>query len=163
MSDWYQTGDDLTYCEAIGETLVPETPMPCPEDGCNGTLRRKWSKRFKQYFYGCTNYPPCRGAIGCHPDGRMLGIPANQETRDARQRAHAAFDRLWKGGDMRRAEAYALAADMMGVDEMHIAELDKDQCEKLISTVEKFHARNPAHKRRSSKRRHYVLEIKSGG
>lgn len=47
------------------------------------------------YFWSCTAFR-CDGTHGAHADGRPLGTPADKETKEARIRAHAAFDRLWR-------------------------------------------------------------------
>lgn len=114
--------------------LVPEQPMPCPEPGCPGTLRRKWSPANRQWFYGCTRWADfgCHGAIGCHADGRPLGKPADQATRKSRREAHEAFDELWQEGWMSRSDAYAWVSKAMGIDEAHMAEMTKEQCARVV-------------------------------
>jgi ssDNA-binding Zn-finger/Zn-ribbon topoisomerase 1 len=84
-------------------------------------------------FYGCNRFPQCRATHGAHPDGRPLGIPANKETKQARIRAHDAFDRLWKGGRMTRAQAYGWMQRAMDLskDEAHIGRFSIEQCEAL--------------------------------
>jgi len=62
--------------------------------------------------------------------GEPLGFPADAETRQARIRAHAAFDKLWKGGKMNRHQAYKRLRVSMGIrkDECHIGKFTKEQC-----------------------------------
>lgn len=118
--------------------------LTCPEAGCNGHLVLRAS-RFGP-FYGCTRYPACRAAHGAHPDGRPLGIPADKATKDARIRAHAAFDPLWRvdglrGRDKRRARgrAYRWLARQLGYDEayqLHIGEASIDQCARVVEACE---------------------------
>jgi polyhydroxyalkanoate synthesis regulator phasin len=83
------------------------------------------------------------GRVGAHADGRPLGRPANKETREARRRAHDAFDQLWKSGQMNRSEAYSLAAKLLNRsrESMHIALLDKEQCEELATKAARFLAK----------------------
>lgn len=52
---------------------------------------------------------------------------SDRETHNARKAAHAAFDKLWKGGDMTRSDAYALLAPELGLTtrECHMATMDK--------------------------------------
>ena len=117
--------------------LAPEEPLPCPEPGCGGTLRRRESRH--GLFYGCDKWPVtrCKGSIGCHPDGRPLGIPADAETRNMRQVAHVFFDRLWTRWPTSRKEAYELMQRRMGMtEELHIANLQIPQLERLIDLVQ---------------------------
>ena len=83
----------------------------------------------------------CRGCdahVGCHegtstPFGRL----ANAELRRARQRAHEAFDPLWKGREMSRRAAYAWLAAALKIDETncHIGMFDVADCERVVSAV----------------------------
>ena len=88
-------------------------------------------------FYGCVRYPKCGSTHGAHDNGDPLGIPGNKETKLARNRAHAAFDPIWKEGHMGRRQAYAWMQWRMGLteDEAHVAKFDVGLCEKLIQTV----------------------------
>ncbi len=52
-------------CEGYPEcqnTKTITTGIKCPEEGCNGELTEKRTKRGK-IFYSCTNYPKCKFAI----------------------------------------------------------------------------------------------------
>ncbi|MDB5885978.1 MAG: hypothetical protein JWR74_2149 [Polaromonas sp.] len=97
-------------------------------------------------FWSCA---PCRAYVGCHKagayttiggnkvisDGTLaLGRLANAELRRAKQAAHAAFDPCWQGGGVPRRRAYAWLAEQMGlkVADMHIGELDVEQCERVV-------------------------------
>jgi ssDNA-binding Zn-finger/Zn-ribbon topoisomerase 1 len=118
---------------------VTETPTPCPEEGCDGTLRRKWSTKYENWFYGCDRYPECRGAAGCHADGSLLGIPANAETKEERIRTHHLFDQLWKTKKLfSRSGCYAHFAKRMGRSTLHIGELNRDECLQLQALVLTF-------------------------
>lgn len=108
----------------------------CPD--CGGNMVLRYSKRFDRLFYGCGRWPECNATHGAHPDGEPLGIPANQETKNARIRAHAAFDGLWKGTRlMRRAQAYSWMQEAMEMtpDEAHIGRFTKEECERLVEKV----------------------------
>jgi hypothetical protein len=93
-------------------------------------------------FWHCAN---CNAWVGCHPRSRKhnqdgtepLGRLANAELRKWKQAAHAAFDPLWKSGDMTRTEAYAWLADALGVSvaNMHIGMLDVDGCHAVIAAI----------------------------
>lgn len=110
----------------------------CPDCGARMVLRtaRRGSLAGKP-FYGCSNYPRCTATHGAHPDGRPLGIPGDRATKDARMRAHAAFDTLWKGGEMPRGDAYRWMQGALGMtaDEAHIGRFDVATCERLIAAV----------------------------
>lgn len=94
------------------------------------------NSRFGQ-FYGCTTFPICKGTHGAHPDGRPMGIPADKETRDARVKAHAAFDTLWKTNLMKRTDAYRWVRKAMDLpaDKAHISMFSKAQCALLCALI----------------------------
>lgn len=110
---------------------------PCPS--CGGTSKELvdgsviYPHRpdlFHKAFWRC---PDCeKSYVGCHPDTTVpMGTLADEETRKARGAAHAAFDRLWKkedGGFMKRKEAYAWLAEVMGLEPKvcHISWFDAD-------------------------------------
>ena len=49
------------------ETTLPiPTGVSCPEDGCNGELVKRYSRRGKP-FYGCSRYPNCKFALWDEP------------------------------------------------------------------------------------------------
>lgn len=118
------------------KALAPERAMPCPELECDGTLRRRWSRKHGRWFYGCDRFPRCRAGVGCHDDGRPLGTPADRETRRARKRAHDAFDALWREGHLTRGEAYAWLANKFGLTEVHIGEMTRGECERVVKLSE---------------------------
>lgn len=49
-------------------------------------------------------------------------------------KAHEAFDEIWKGGAMRRTQAYAWLANMLDIEpsKCHIGMFDESQCEAVI-------------------------------
>ncbi|NPV03511.1 MAG: type I DNA topoisomerase [Syntrophaceae bacterium] len=47
-------------------TMPFSTGVPCPEEGCTGTLAEKRTKKGKS-FYGCTRYPQCQYATWDRP------------------------------------------------------------------------------------------------
>lgn len=78
---------------------------------------------------------PCEAWVGCHKGTpRPLGRLANKALREAKVRAHAAFDPLWKAGTMDRSAAYAWLADQLGIDrkDCHIGMFDLDQCSRVV-------------------------------
>lgn len=116
--------------------------LRCGECGSSMVLRNsKFGK-----FYGCTAFPNCRGTHGAHPDGTPLGVPANKETKEARIRAHAAFDAVWKARQknfnlsrtVARGECYAWLAVAMRMrkEDCHIARFDVATCARVIEVCE---------------------------
>ena len=86
----------------------------------------------------CSRYPTCDAYVGCHKDGdgkRPLGRLADKALRQAKMRAHAAFDPLWKELGLRRRKAYAKLADALGipVDDCHIDMFDEAMCAKVVA------------------------------
>lgn len=55
----------------------------------------------------------------------------------ARERAHAAFDQLWKSGMMTRDAAYAWLCSVMKLSprEAHIGRMHPEQCDRLVKAV----------------------------
>jgi ssDNA-binding Zn-finger/Zn-ribbon topoisomerase 1 len=107
--------------------------LTCPDCGALMILRpSKYG-----LFYGCRNFPACKGTHGAHPDGRPLGVPADRATKEARIRAHAAFDAIWEPGKIsgrkrRRGRAYTWLAKRMGCQEVHMGEMTIEECERVV-------------------------------
>ncbi len=87
---------------------------------------------------------PCDAYVGCHKnsDAVPLGRLANNKLRAWKQWAHAAFDPLWKSGDLERREAYSWLASQMGiaVENCHIGMFDEAQCEHVVQIVKRRNA-----------------------
>lgn len=86
---------------------------------------------YGKYFYLCR---PCDAYVGCHPETKnALGRVANFELRRAKNRAHAAFDPIWKSGRMKRGQAYLWLSESLGIhkSECHIGMFDVDMCKKV--------------------------------
>lgn len=107
-------------------------------------------------MYVCGNYPECDAYVGVHKGTQEpLGRLANAELRQAKVRAHKAFDPLWQSAsalydlpddeDERRqalrrirsrarTRAYAWLAEQLGteVEHTHIGWFDVDQCYRTI-------------------------------
>lgn len=100
---------------------------------------------------------PCYAWVGCHKGTtKPLGRPATQPIREARKKAHAAFDPIWQsiwkelnqlhseklgrpapayyGKGPARKSIYAwLAGEMdIPVEECHISWFDVDDCQRVI-------------------------------
>ena len=85
---------------------------------------------------------PCDAYVGTHensPKHAPLGRLANAELRSARLEAHAAFDPIWRDGEMTRSEAYQWAADVLGLpkERTHIGMFDVPECKRLIDAVQR--------------------------
>lgn len=101
---------------------------------------------FAKKFWLCA---PCDAYVGCHPpagrkgkggvgDGSVpLGRLANAELRRAKQAAHAAFDPLWRSGEMSRSEAYAWLASALGIsgENCHIGMFGVEGCRAVIAAM----------------------------
>jgi len=101
---------------------------------CTGT---RYGLRWDCPVEGCT--------VMCW--GGATSTPADQETRDARRAAHAAFDPLWQGrrAPMSRSEAYRWLAYVLGCnqEQAHIGHLDADMARRVAAeaTVAARHQR----------------------
>jgi hypothetical protein len=82
-------------------------------------------------------FPACKGSHGADTNGKPLGIPADRATKQARIRAHAAFDAWWKAFGIRRKNAYLELRRYMRlrIEDCHIAMFDAAQCERVIRFV----------------------------
>ena len=116
--------------------MVPRTQflvkLICPECGKLMVLREgKYS-----LFYGC-DYPYCKATHTAHPDGRPLGIPADNETRGWRVKAHLAFDTALKRCSLSRNQAYRSLARTMGMSrsECHIGRFGIEECKRVIKIL----------------------------
>ena len=108
----------------------------CPGCGSDMILRKG---RFG-LFYGCSTYPECEEMHGAHQaNGKPLGIPADKETREARVKAHKAFDAFWKEKHWTRNEAYKWLWHVLEIEasEGHIGMLTKSQCAVVIREAKK--------------------------
>ena len=90
---------------------------------------------FSKWFYQCA---PCNAYVGCHQTGNgksPLGRLANAELRKAKSDAHAAFDPLWRSGNMSRHQAYKFLAREMGIppSSAHIGLFDVAQCKRVVN------------------------------
>ncbi len=53
-------------CKNIWSAKPSSTGVPCPEEGCQGILIKKQSKKGRE-FYSCSQYPQCRFAMWDEP------------------------------------------------------------------------------------------------
>ena len=103
-----------------------------------------------KWFYRCD---PCDAHVGCHgTTTRPLGRLANAELRLAKQYAHAAFDRLWRGKmaqdgctqKQARTAGYRWLIEQLGIParDCHIGHMDVAMCRRVVDVCEPFHAEN---------------------
>lgn len=112
-----------SYCQKDAQLLTGREVYPHRRD------------LYAKLFWVCS---PCKAMVGCHPGTeKPLGRLADAALRAAKQKAHAAFDPLWKEGTMKRGDAYAWLADAMGLarGRAHIGEFDLDQCRRVVEAV----------------------------
>lgn len=82
---------------------------------------------------------PCEAWVGCHRGTTIpLGRLANAALREAKQRAHAAFDPIWLGErnrKMARGIMYHWLARELGisVEDCHIGAFDLETCDRVVS------------------------------
>jgi len=88
---------------------------------------------------------PCNAYVGVHKNNQEyipLGRLANAELRSWKEKAHSAFDPMWKAKIRRdgcskskaRKAGYKWLADQLGIkaSDCHIGEFDIDSCKKVI-------------------------------
>ncbi len=97
-------------------------------------------RRHEQHglFWGCDSYVACGTSHGAHADGAPLGLPADQETKAWRMKAHVAFDPLWQTGKLSRHDAYTWLCLVMEKtsEEGHIGRFTLEECKLLIEKIE---------------------------
>lgn len=94
-------------------------------------------------FWRCD---PCDSHVGVHKPNRRhgftgiepLGRLANAELRRAKMKAHAAFDPIWKSGEMTRRDAYSWLARELGISvaNCHVGMFDVDACLAVVTACE---------------------------
>lgn len=104
--------------------------------------RRAGSRLGNRSYWLCS---PCNAYVGCHPGtDRALGRLANSELRAWKQRAHRAFDPLWRRGPMRRKDAYYWLSRRLGIPlrECHIGEFDVALCKLTVTECDRYGRRD---------------------
>jgi hypothetical protein len=119
----------------------------CPYCGGLATLFRSSAQ-----FYGGHDYGPlwacvaCQAWVGCHKGTETpLGRLADKDLRQAKRRAHAAFDPLWRTGMMSRGSAYAFLATQLDIGRSvcHIGYFDIATCERVVQICSGLAERGP--------------------
>ena len=113
---------------------IPLPRVICADCGADMALR---DSRYGK-FWGCTNFPDCRGTHGAHPNGEPLGKPATAEVKQLRIAAHEAFDATWQG-TRKRTTAYQWLARKMKLyhGQCHIGRFDAEKCRQVIEICKK--------------------------
>lgn len=90
------------------------------------------------YCYHCTECGAVVGTHKEHPDEAM-GILADREMCEMRQKSHKMFDNLWKTRE-ERTQMYQKLANELGIpfEECHFAYFDKEQLRKIDSILVKL-------------------------
>lgn len=89
------------------------------------------------FIYLCTN-EACKASVGVHKGTtHPLGTLADQVTKNARKKAHAVFDPIWKNQANKgkaRVEAYAWLAEQLDIERWrcHISWFDVSYCNKVV-------------------------------
>lgn len=94
---------------------------------------------FKLKFYMCT---PCKAYVGVHKGtDSPKGSLADAATREARKRAHAAFDPLWINAKLNRGKtrrnAYKWLSSVLNIpaEKTHTGMFDVAMCNKVVEAV----------------------------
>ena len=127
----------VNVMSAIQATVLPEPVKPaepiCPNCGAPLVLKES---RFGP-FYGCSRWRKtgCKGSAKANADGSMVGVPVDDETKEARRAAWEAFDQLWKGGRMTRQAANGWLAEKMKMRVVLFGLLSAKECREVIDLV----------------------------
>lgn len=114
--------------------------MECPDCGSEMVLKEtnkmKYGNGKPRKFYGCSRFPKCRAAHGAHPDGKPLGHPADNETKQARVRLHNTLEKYF--GDFRkdgkaRKDTYGWLKQFAPKE--HVGEMTLDEIEKTEALI----------------------------
>lgn len=121
-SDWLKRPDK---CHSCGSERIICTENKIIYGSNYGDWPLIW------YCYECTSL------VSCHPNTTIpMGYMATQKVRQARRRAHKAFDPIHrKYKIMSRTQAYKWLSSMMNIprEKCHISMLNEEQCEQVIS------------------------------
>ncbi len=121
-------------------------PVPTEHDACGGGdvelvgNEKIYGRPFGEWpwAYRCTK---CGAYVGLHPFTAIpLGTLADAATREARTRAKAAFNPLWRSKSMRRSEAYEWLAGKLGIalPQCHIGWFDIVMCHRVLEVCREW-------------------------
>lgn len=110
---------------------------------CNGSNVRKTSNAEiygREFGNGmCFLCDDCNSYVGCHPDGRSLGILSNYEMREKKKQCHALFDPIWKSKKVKRGDLYETLSTLLKIEkkECHFGWFDIDLLDQSIEVMSK--------------------------
>jgi hypothetical protein len=116
--------------------------VQCPYCGRDAELvsdKEVYERSYGRRVWLCR---PCNAYVGCHQGtNEALGTLANQELREARMKAHMAFDKWWKEDKVPRTATYAYLAGALGIriKECHIGMFDLETCQQVADICEVLH------------------------
>ena len=117
--------------------------VECADCGAPMKLREtdkyKYGNGKPRKFYGCSRFPDCKGTHGAHPDGKPLGIPADVETKVARNNLHKVMEAIWGNPQKGKRPMYQWLKE--NAPKEHIGEMTLDEIEKteaLLRLVTRF-------------------------
>ena len=107
-------------------------------------LYRSRPDLYDKKFFRCEDHTDYY--VGCHADGKPLGVLANKEHRRLKTLCHEIFDPFWatmptsRGRHLARLEAYSrLSGDMeISADETHFGMFTEDQCKKAYEIIQSW-------------------------
>lgn len=124
-------------------TANQQLSIPCPYCGGSAVFCASSAHIYRGTDYGAVyDCRLCDAFVGVHRGStNPKGTPANRATREARKRAHAAFDLHWRESrQMSRSQAYArLAQDMaLAPEECHIGMFNEEQCDRVVAVCRQW-------------------------
>jgi len=113
-------------------------PNPCPDCG-KRLLLTKFGDKGCGYACEDRNRTGCRGNAGCHPNGKPLGKPIDQEGRHLRVILHSLIDPYWlntRAQVPKRNAIYEFFRKKMKLSVFHVSILTKDQLKWAIKIAQ---------------------------
>ena len=110
---------------------------------CHSSAIRKTSnKEVYGVEYGngmCYLCDSCGSYVGCHKDGRPLGILANKQMRLKKIKCHSLFDAVWRSGELRRSECYHILSKKMNISyrDCHFGLFGIEELNAALNVLEK--------------------------
>lgn len=111
---------------------IPPICPYCHNPSTNATGKEIYPLRTDLHHLQFFECKMCDAYVGCHNNGTPLGRLANPELRAAKQKAHQAFDPLWKSGKMSRTGAYSWLSKILEIPpkDCHIGMFNIETCQK---------------------------------
>ena len=109
---------------------------PCAE--CGSVLVLRWNKKYGPY-YGCINYPACRGSAGAHNDGFPNSNPGKLRLKQARVTAHQIIE-AWREHQMlSKNEVKTWLIKKFG-KEIHVGYMNMDEVMSFIKKMQELYS-----------------------